>query len=47
MVRKIDKLLARMINKKRGRTQINKTRNEKEITINSTEIQKIIRDYHE
>ena len=47
MVRKIDKLLARMINKKRGRTQINKIRNEKEITINSTEIQKIIRDYHE
>ena len=45
MIKKIDKLLARMINKKEG--GLNKIRNEKEITTNSAEIQRIVRDYHE
>ena len=44
---KIDKPLARFIKKNRERAQINKIRNEKgEITTDSTEIQRIIRDYH-
>ena len=42
---KIDKTLARFMKKKRERTQINKIRNEKEFTIDTTEIQRIIRDY--
>ena len=42
------KLLARIIKKKREKTQINKIRNEKgEVTIENTEIQRIIRDYYE
>ena len=42
------KPLARLIKKKRERAQINKIRNEKgEVTINTTEIQRIIRDYYE
>ena len=41
-INKIDKPLTRLINK----TQINKIRNENgEITIDNTEIQRIIRDY--
>ena len=44
---KIDKPLARLIKKKRERAQINKIRNEKEVTTNTTEIQRIIRDYYE
>ena len=44
-INKIDKPLARVIKKKRERTQINKIRNEKgEITTDTAEIQKIIRD---
>ena len=40
--------LARFIKKKREKTQINKIRNEKgEVTTDSTEIQRIIRDYYE
>ena len=40
-INKIDKPLARLIKKKRERTQINKIRNEKgEITTDTTEIQK-------
>ena len=35
----IDKSLARLIKKKRQRTQINKIRNEKEVTTDTTEIQ--------
>ena len=45
-INKIDKPLARLIKKKSERTQINKIRNEKgEVTIDTTEIQSIIRDY--
>ena len=46
-INKIDKPLARLIKKKRERTQINKIRNEKgEVTTDITEIQRIIRDYY-
>ena len=46
-INKIDKPLARLIKKKRERTQINKIRNEKgEVKTDTTEIQKIIRDYY-
>ena len=45
-INKIDKLLARLIKKKREKNQINKIRNEKwEVTIDNAEIQRIIRDY--
>ena len=45
-INKIDKLLARLIKKKRGKNQINRIRNEStEITTDNTEIQRIIRDY--
>ena len=37
-IKKIDKPLARLIKKKRERTQINKIRNEKEITADTAEI---------
>ena len=44
-INKIDKPLARLIKKKRERTQI-KIRNEKgEVTTDTAEIQSIIRDY--
>ena len=43
-IKKIDKPLARLIKKKREKNQINKIRNENgEITIDNTEIQRIIR----
>ena len=45
-INKIHKPLARLIKKKRERTQINKIRNEKEVTIQNIEIQGIIRDYY-
>ena len=46
-ISKIDKPLARCIKKKRERTQISKIRNEKgEVTTDTTEIQRIIRDYY-
>ena len=46
-INKIDKPLARLIKKKREKTQINKIRNEKgEVTMDITEIQRIIRDYY-
>ena len=46
-VNKIDKPVARLIKKKRKRTQINKIRNEKgEVTTVTTEIQSILRDYY-
>ena len=44
---KIDKPLARLIKKKRERTQINKIRNEKgAVTTDTAEIQNILRDYY-
>ena len=43
----MDKPLARLIKKKRERTQINKFRNEKgEVTTDTVEIQGILRDYY-
>ena len=46
-INKTDKLLARLIKKKRERTQINKIRNEKgELTTDTAEIQSIITDYY-
>ena len=45
---KIDKLLARLLKKKREKNQVNKIRNEKgEVTTNNAEIQRIIRDSYE
>ena len=44
---KLTNPLARLIKKKRERAQINKIRNEKgEVTMDTTEIQRIIRDYY-
>ena len=40
-------MTSRLIKKKRERTQINTIRNEREITTETTEIQKIIRNYYE
>ena len=46
-ISKIDKPLARLIRKKRERTQINKIRNEKgEVTTDTAQIQRIMRDYY-
>ena len=44
-INKIDKPLARLIKKKREKTQINRIRNEK-VTIDTAEIQRIMRDYY-
>ena len=44
---KIDKPLSRLIKKKRERIQINTIRNERgEITTDTTEIQRIVRNYY-
>ena len=46
-INKIDKPLAKLIKKKREKTQINKIRNEKgEITTDTAEIQRIIREHY-
>ena len=46
-INKIDKPLARLIKKKRENTQINRIRDEKaEVTTDTAEIQKIMRDYY-
>ena len=46
-INKIDKRLARLIKKKREKTQINKIRKEKgEVTTDTAEIQSILRDYY-
>ena len=46
-INKIDKPLARLIKKKREKTQINKIRNEKgEVATDIREIQRTIRDYY-
>ena len=42
----IDKILAVLIKEKRERTQINKIINEEEVTMDITEIQRIIRDQY-
>ena len=45
-INKTDKPLARLIKRKREKTQINRIRNEKgEVTIDTAEIQRIMRDY--
>ena len=46
-IKKIDKPLARLIEKKREKTQINRIRNEKgEVTTDTAEKQRIMRDYY-
>ena len=46
-INKIDKPLARLIKKKREKTQIYRMRNEKgEVTPDSVEMQRIMRDYY-
>ena len=45
-INKIDKPLARLIKKKREKTQINRIRNKKEVTTYTAEIQRIMRDYY-
>ena len=45
-INKIDKPLARLVKKKRQKTQINRIRNEKEVTTDTAEIQRIMRDYY-
>ena len=44
-INKIDKPLARHIKEKRENTEINRFRNEKELTTGTAEIQRIMRDY--
>ena len=47
-INKIDKYLARIIKNIREKNQINETKNEKgDVTTDSAEIQRIIRDYYE
>ena len=47
-INNIDKLLARLIKKKREKNQINKIRNENgDITTDNTEIKRLIRDYYQ
>ena len=47
-INKIDNPLARLIKEKREKNQINKTGNGKgEVTTDTVEIQRIIRDYYE
>ena len=47
-INKIDKPLSRLIKKQRDRIQINTIRNERrEITTDTTEIQRIVRNYYE
>ena len=45
-INEIDKPLARLIKKKREKTQINRIRFEKEVTTDTAEIQRIMRDYY-
>ena len=46
-IHKIDKPLARLIKKKREKTQINRIRNENgDITTDTAELQRIMRDYY-
>ena len=46
-IKKIDESLDRLVKKERGRTQLNKNRNENgEVTSDSTKIQRVIKDYY-
>ena len=45
-INKMDEPLARLIKKKRERTHINRIRNEKEVTTDTAEIQRIMRDFY-
>ena len=46
-IKKIDTPLARLLKKKREKTQINRIKNEKgEVTMDTAEIQRIMRDYY-
>ena len=48
MINKIDKPLARFIQKKRDKNQINKSRNVNgEVTTDNAEIQRVIKGYYE
>ena len=42
-IKKTEKPLARLVKRKREKNQINKIRNEKEVTKDNTEIQRIMR----
>ena len=44
--KKKGKPLARLIKKKREKTQINRIRNEKEVTTDTAEIRRIMREYY-
>ena len=46
-INNIGKPLARLIKRKRKKTQINKIENEKEVTTDNAEIERVIRDYYE
>ena len=46
-INKIDKSLARLIKKEKDKTQTNRIRNEKgEVTADTAEIQRVMRDYY-
>ena len=45
-INKIDKPLARLIKKKKEKTQINRIRNEREVATDTIEIQRVMRDYY-
>ena len=45
-INKIDKPLARLIKRKREKTQINRIRNEKEVTTDTAEIKNIMKEYY-
>lgn len=46
-IKRIDKTLVRLNKKKQGRAKIKLKNERKDITADSTEIQKILRDYYE
>ena len=46
-INKFGKLLARLIKKKRERTQINKIINKRELTTDTTEIQTFVKEHYE
>ena len=46
-IKKTDKPLARLVKRKREKNQINKIRNEKEVTTDCSQMQRIMRGYYE